>query len=501
MTEHSLPIKGSVLNRVSMLQLCLVVMALVFAAYNYLLYNRITAQYLASELDYSRAVQMKETVQICDNTMLKYLSTGNRAYLAEHNTSVQIIQQGLVRLHTTAGTAEIRAILRSMGDAFYSYQTSSNYAAFYQTQSAVVQSSAFLRQAQKISGYLQRYCDDLLLHMLEANRSYYLRQKENQFLVLVLNLSLFSALSGGAVLALWYLRSAFSRPLQHIYHAAQRLGEGDLAVRVQVDTQFSEEMLRIVAGAFNNMADNLVAMMEDVRRKGELEKQLLGERLKTSEYAHLLEQANFLALQSQVNPHFMFNTLNSISRTVTLGRSDAAVSMIEALSDLLRYNLQDAELPALLREEIDIVRQYITIQQYRFGQHVRVVYAYDEALAARVRLPRFTLQPLVENAVIHGLEPKQEGGTVTLRVWAEQNFCHVEIADDGLGVAQSRLDKLLAGMKIVRQGRSGSIGLCNTAKRLRLFTRRDDALTITSQPNHGTMAHILLPMEDEGCTS
>lgn len=206
----------------------------------------------------------------------------------------------------------------------------------------------------------------------------------------------------------------------------------------------------------------------------------------------LLEQAHFSALQRQTNSHFLFNTLGSISCTVTLGNNDAAVSMIDALADLLRYNLGDAAIPSSLQEEMQIVQKYIAIQQCRFGKRVQTAFEYDEQVLRTVRLPRFTLQPIVENAVIHGLEPKPEGGRITLRGWREQDSCIVEIEDDGLGIPDARLRQLTAGMETPGQGHTNSIGIYYTAKRLALFTRRENALTITNHPQQGTTARIVL---------
>ena len=133
------------------------------------------------------------------------------------------------------------------------------------------------------------------------------------------------------------------------------------------------------------------------------------EQRKNEEYEKLLSQARFLALQSQINPHFLFNTLNSINRTVMLGRREQALTMLDSLSVLLRYNLADAQMPALLGEELGITEEYLKIQKMRFSSRLNVDVRHDRKLEQAVTLPRFTLQPLVENAVIHGLEPKEEG--------------------------------------------------------------------------------------------
>ena len=211
-----------------------------------------------------------------------------------------------------------------------------------------------------------------------------------------------------------------------------------------------------------------------------------------------LAKENMLAtvqiLESQFNPHFLFNTLNSINRTVMLGRREQALTMLDSLSVLLRYNLADAQMPALLGEELGITEEYLKIQKMRFSSRLNVDVRHDRKLEQAVTLPRFTLQPLVENAVIHGLEPKEEGGTLILDVRKTGNYIRIRICDNGMGIEKERLERIRRRLSEKQPER---IGVWNIWQRLSLYTGRDDSLKIMSKKGAGTIVSIYLHRGEE----
>jgi sensor histidine kinase YesM len=207
----------------------------------------------------------------------------------------------------------------------------------------------------------------------------------------------------------------------------------------------------------------------------------------------MLNQATFLALQTQTNPHFLFNTLSSISRSVTLGKKEQTLTMIDALANLLRYSLADAGEPVSLREELTVTREYLKIQTVRFRDRITAEFRVDEDIAAEARLPRFTLQPLVENAIIHGLEPKESGGRLVIAARRRGGRAVLRIFDDGNGIPEDKL-------RMIRERKSQSlskrIGIWNTQKRIALFTHSDRCFDIVSRKQGGTLVTIRLPLKE-----
>lgn len=196
-----------------------------------------------------------------------------------------------------------------------------------------------------------------------------------------------------------------------------------------------------------------------------------------------LSRARLDALRLQINPHFLFNTLNAIASLIH-SRPDAADEMIGSLSDLLRATLQGAgnhEVP--LRQELELLRLFTDIERTRFGD--RIAFMEDiapDALAAKV--PSLILQPLVENAIRHGLEPRVDRGTVTVAARREGESLHLSVSDDGVG---------FSGNEHAAADGPGGIGLTNTRDRLRALYGDAHSLTIAPGPAGGTVVSITIP--------
>jgi LytS/YehU family sensor histidine kinase len=181
------------------------------------------------------------------------------------------------------------------------------------------------------------------------------------------------------------------------------------------------------------------------------------------EWMALARERELATLRAQVQPHFLFNTLNSISATV--GRDPAASrAMIARLADLLRYALESGAQPDVpLGRELDVARDYLTLEGHRMRDRLGVDFQIDDR-ALGARLPPMTLQPLVENAVKHGLAPSVEGGTVRVIVEVEDEHVVVTIEDDGAGAGSG--DGSLPDALSSAQVASTGVGLDNTSRRL-----------------------------------
>lgn len=195
----------------------------------------------------------------------------------------------------------------------------------------------------------------------------------------------------------------------------------------------------------------------------------------------LAQSARLQALQSQLQPHFLFNTLNSVSALIVDGRLDAATAMISRLSDFLRTSLQTSDTPQIpVASEIVFVRHYLDIQKIRFGD--RLTFRLDVAPAALSALvPTLLLQPLVENAVQHGILPHKEGGSVAITVRTEARTLKLRIEDDGPGFRDSPVPPF-------------GVGLSNTARRLDELYGGQAKLSIGRGASSGVVVNIELPL-------
>jgi two-component system, LytTR family, sensor kinase len=199
------------------------------------------------------------------------------------------------------------------------------------------------------------------------------------------------------------------------------------------------------------------------------------------EQEKLLLAAKIEALKSQINPHFLFNTLTSISSLIR-SQPETARTLINKLSGLLRRLLRSHEHFVTLREELESVDEYLDIEVVRFGPKLRV----RKEIAADtidVVVPSMILQPLVENSIKHGLSRKVGAGTITIRSWRDHARVMIEVEDDGMGFLVERLEQPMAS----------GIGLANVRERLRVIYGATYQLTMASEPGKGTRARIEIP--------
>ena len=211
---------------------------------------------------------------------------------------------------------------------------------------------------------------------------------------------------------------------------------------------------------------------------------------KLEEQSRLLLEARLDALQRQINPHFLFNTLNSIASLVR-SRPDLAREMIVKLGNILRVLLRDRDAFVPLGEELEFTDDYLAIEVVRFGDKLKVVKEIAEE-TLEIEVPSMLLQPLIENSIKHGLEPRISGGTVTLRSRISGANLIIEIEDDGVGMEpRSSVTAPISGL--VREG--SGIGMRNVRERMEVLYGDSAQVEIVSRPGRGTRVRLVMPVE------
>jgi sensor histidine kinase YesM len=212
----------------------------------------------------------------------------------------------------------------------------------------------------------------------------------------------------------------------------------------------------------------------------EIYRKYRSEELKSSQLETRLLETELKALRQQMHPHFLFNTLNTVAVLVREQKNDEAVTLVARLSTLLRMTLDNTGVQEVtLRQEMDFLERYLEIQQARFSDRLQVGYAISPE-AMRARIPNLLLQPIVENAILHGIAPRSGPGHVNLLGRVEGDNLHLEVRDDGLG---------FDGSVRAKEG----IGLANTRERLTKIYGARGQLLLRSEPGHGVSVQIVLP--------
>ena len=220
------------------------------------------------------------------------------------------------------------------------------------------------------------------------------------------------------------------------------------------------------------------------------------------------KQAEYLALQNQINPHFLYNTLEGIRSEALIAGLDSIAEMTEALATFFRYTISNLENLVTLEDELANIENYYYIQQFRFGSKLDLKIQYDrdpdddftEMDFLQCKLPKLTLQPIVENSVNHGIREMNGEGKIRLKVYhVDGDTLGISIRDNGIGMDRDTIEKVLGGNYHEEQSGGGSNGIAmgNIIARLKLFTQNEDVMTILSDgKNQGTEVILYLPIKE-----
>lgn len=292
------------------------------------------------------------------------------------------------------------------------------------------------------------------------------------FFLIALVIALSAVIIG--IFLFWFLNRTIHVPVKMLQKRMLRIAGGDFSR--DASTEWNHE-LGDIGKNINDLSENVLALMneriEDERKKRDYE---------------------YKMLQSQINPHFLYNTLNSIKWMATAQNASGIAEMTTALSRLLKNISKGTDIIVPLDQELSLIKDYVTIQQYRYGGIITLkIDAENEALL-QCRIIKFTLQPIVENAIFHGIEPKGCAGTIAIHIYrtAEGNVL-IDVTDDGIGMPPEVAGSLLADDAPSKSSFFKEIGISNVHKRLQYEFGDEYGLSIQSVPGKYTTISILLP--------
>lgn len=295
------------------------------------------------------------------------------------------------------------------------------------------------------------------------------RQQYQDFFV---NMIRFSVIAFALILMLclflsYYIPLSITRPIRRLTQVTDQVAKGDLTVQSDVTGGLEA---RVLSDSMNTMIDKINELLEQVR----------------------LRKAEFELLQSQINPHFLYNTLDAIVWLAEAGEQKKVVSMVGSLSDFFRISLNQGQDILDVREELQHVRSYLEIQQMRYQDILQYEICVPEELYSS-RIPKITLQPLVENALYHGIKNKRGKGMIRIDGEMEDSDCILRITDNGRGMTPERLGQVREGIRNRNACETEIYGLYNVNERIRLNFGEKYGITITSTYGEGTCVTVRLP--------
>ena len=351
-----------------------------------------------------------------------------------------------------------------------------------------------LLKSRRVNGYIENYLKELVRIRLEEGSKFYSVQIEKVILIRAISFLGVIFISILFMIFGTFFSESVTKPIRELAARSLKIAGGDLTIS-NYSVPYKDE-LGTLTNSYNKMNTNIHEMVKSLEGKVEIEKRLREDELKISEMNQSLKEAQFLSLQSQINPHFLFNTLNTISRTSMFEKAPETVKLIESLSNIFRYTLNKQSHIVTLKEELDILNEYMHIQKVRYGDRLnfKINLAAD---IAEVKLPVFTLQPLVENSIKYAIEPKEEGGIITLTVTSEHNSVNIQIKDNGTGIPEELLSYILSEDENMTTGQSTGIGIANVQRRLNIAFQGRALFSIESNAFDGTMINLMLPGDSD----
>lgn len=293
------------------------------------------------------------------------------------------------------------------------------------------------------------------------------RLKTKLFVVFVVALFLFILTMINA-----YISSKITDPIKELEKSVNELESGDLGTKVYVGGSYE---IRHLGKSIQHMATQIQALMEDIVAEHESKR-----------------KSEFDTLQSQINPHFLYNTLDIIVWMIENEKKDEAVRVVTALARFFRISLSKGKSIIPVKDEIEHVRNYLMIQQMRFKNKFTYEIHADDSVMELASL-KIMLQPMVENAIYHGMEFMDGDGEIHIRIWMESDDLYFTIEDNGLGMTEEQVERLFSDSSHVPSKRGSGIGVRNVNERIRLYFGESYGVSIESEPDEGTKVILHLP--------
>lgn len=431
------------------------------------LLNALT-EHLLDENECFRLVVMRRTGEISDD-------------LAAAHSKTQTLLAQVRRMFDDQSETECRLFLQAIDETYHSYSLLcdevfrlqsngfSHILTYYDALAAAKYCGSYTTQLSRINA-------DNCMRICNATTSLM-----STCLIICFIISTFGVM---LMVSFWkYAGNNLVRPLGELTDAATRISENNLDLP-DIEQTNNLEMNQLIVG-FNQMKSSMQQSLQHQHQINLMEAELHQKEIDRLKTERLLEQAQLGMLRSQMNPHFLFNTLNIIAGMSEIEHAQTTRALVTNLAELLRYNLQKPQDMILLEEEVQICSKYISIQVLRFGDRIRfLVDCQKEALLCPV--PIFTLQPLVENAVIHGMQIREKNGQVRIRIRRCGDLVTIRVTDNGSGIPREKAVRMFTEST---QGDSSGIGLLTVKKRIERLCR-DGTLTIRSVPFLGTTAQV-----------
>ena len=435
--------------------------------------------------------ELSDKLAYVQDNMTQYLKTKNTDSLEEYYKYEQEYREQLSGLRISSNSSELNYMKKCIVDMSFTYLDKAGEAVNAKRGRNVSKYADLYNECSRIYDYLNTYIYSLNNEQFKESSGNYsgllASLKYSEFFCLTI-LVLVGICN---ILLIIIATQSITNPLSLLARRANEVSEGKLEGELLEVT--SQDEVGVVTRAFNQMLLSLRDYIEQVKQNMEKENAMTEKELRMNA---ALKEAQLKYLQAQINPHFLFNTLNAGAQLAMLEGADRTNTYIQKMADFFRYNIKKDHELVTIAEEIELIDNYIYILNVRFSGDIHYEKHIDEELSG-IEIPSMTLQPIVENSVNYGIRNIDWEGLITLSLYKEGDRACVSVKDNGIGMPQDKIDKILSNEFTGSEptGDSNGIGLNNVIARLDLHYNADNIVNIYSEgENKGTEVIIRVPM-------
>lgn len=442
----------------------------------------------ASNISLNQLMGALDDVQ---SNMFRYLNTKSTTALNDYYVSEQTYSVQIEALNNQATGNELKLTEKNIRNISEAYLKLAASAVAAKRGRDVEQYRSIYEEASKLYSYLDTYINELNNARFKTNaESYNTLRISLGYMQTFGTVILLVAITGNTIVLL-LLTSTITKPLTKLARQAGQVGKGEFDIDfISVE---SRDEVGVLADAFRQMTASLQDHVEEFKARMAEESRLKETQLRMESS---LKESQLIFLQSQINPHFLYNTLNAGAQLAMMEGAEKTTLFIENLADFFRYSVKRTGQVSSLADEISQVETYLHIINVRFSDEIQYIKQLEGAVE-RYTLPGVILQPIVENAINHGLRDVKWEKKIELVAREEEERILVTITDNGKGMTQEEIEAVLVGQPIAiemdGQPHRGT-GLKNVMERLRIYFDIHDVFEIRSDgPGCGTAVTIIIP--------
>ena len=480
--------------RVRLLEVYVVIMILVFAINMYIVHSQSQA---IRQIDgvYNSNIQLNDistTLEKMQTSLYQYLNTKSSDELENYYLYEQDYRNLISALNEKTVNDQnllMEKNIRNMSDTYLEKTASAIEAKRGRNVSRYNEDYS---KAKKLYDYLQSCVRSLNTSVfLENSQNYSVLRSTLNYVV---GFSMFLLITSMLVALIWIvmMTRTITRPLIKLAEAANTIAKGGLEVDFPIIDTGDE--ISTVAKACNKMMNSIRDYIRQTKENYERESRMIENELNMK---NDLKEAQLKYLQAQINPHFLFNSLNAAAQLAMMEGAENTCLFVQNMADFFRYNVRKMEKDTTLKEELELVDSYIYILNVRFAGEIHYTKQIDERVTGTM-MPSMILQPLIENAVNHGIRELQGEGKIHLSVYSDGGMVCVKVEDNGVGIEPEVIEKIMRGESAHSHSQrdSAGIGMDNVINRLKRYYNMEHVIEIRRREEGGTEVVIYLKRED-----